>query len=73
MVYKLKTNPNNTWNIDCGDTKMKLMFVEEVIIHVPFETVVECHQLPDKTVYSGVIAVNYDKPLMITNGKVIFD
>lgn len=73
MVYRLKTNPNNTWNIDFEGSKMKLIFVDEVIINVPFETVVETHQLPDKTVYSGVLVVEYDKPLMITNGKVIFD
>ena len=52
---------------------MKLIFVEQVVINVPFKTVVETHHLPDKTVYSGVMVVEYDKPLMITNGKVIFD
>jgi hypothetical protein len=73
MVYRLKTNPNNTWNIDIEGSKMKLIFVDEVVINVPFETVVETYQLPHKTVYSGVIVVKYDKPLMITNGKLIFD
>lgn len=73
MVYKLKTNPNNTWNIDFVGSKIKLIFVEEILINIPFETLIETHHLPDKTVYSGVMVVETDNPLIIKDGKVIFE